>query len=54
MRKHLEDLLPSDQDSNTTYQHLRAISHQFRDGVLDSFFDTQSGLFDLTRTYGVF
>lgn len=53
-RKHLEDLLPSQQDSDSDYQQLRRLSHQFRDGVLNLFFDSHSGLFELTRVYGVF
>ncbi len=53
-RKHLEELLPGRQDCDSVYQNLRQLSHQFRDGVLDLFFDSKSGLFELTRVYGVF
>jgi predicted nucleotidyltransferase len=53
-RKHLEDLVPAEQDSDPLYQKLRKVSHQFRDGVLELFFDSQSELANLTRFYGVF
>ncbi|HMF78732.1 MAG TPA: nucleotidyltransferase domain-containing protein [Bryobacteraceae bacterium] len=53
-RKRLEALLPAQQDDDPIYQHLRQISHRFRDGVLDLFFDVESGLFELTKVYGVF
>src|SRR6266540_179072 len=53
-RKHLEHLHPDQQDADLTYQHLRRLSHQFRDGLLVLFFDAQSGLAELTTSYGVF
>lgn len=53
-RTHLEELLPGQQDRDPVYQDLRRHSHEFRDGVLDLFFDSKSGLFELTRVYGVF
>jgi predicted nucleotidyltransferase len=53
-RVHLENLLPSEQDEDPLYQDLRQLTHQFRDGVLDLFFDAKSGLAELTRIYGVF
>jgi hypothetical protein len=53
-REHLEKLLPSQQDTDPLYQDLRGASHQFRDGVLDLFFDHKSSLSELTRIYGVF
>jgi hypothetical protein len=53
-RKHLEELAPAQQESDSVYQNLRRLSHEFRDGVLDLFFDSDSGLFELTKIYGVF
>ncbi len=43
-----------DYESDEVFQHARSISHEFRGGVLDLLFDTRSGLFELTKTYGVF
>jgi predicted nucleotidyltransferase len=53
-RTHLEELLPEDQDGDFVYQELRQISHRFRDGLLELFFDSESGILELTRMYGVF
>jgi len=53
-RRHLESLRPESQEGDSTYQQLRQLSHEFRDGVLELFFDAQSGLFELTKIYGVF
>jgi len=53
-RGHLEALLPERQDDDEVYQELRGLSHQFRDGLLELFFDQQSGLSELTKLYGVF
>ena len=52
--KHLEMLPEEQQAQDATYNRLRRITHEFRDGLLDLFFDSQSGLLDLTRMYGVF
>ena len=41
-------------DEDETYQRARALSHTFRDGLLEFFFDPQSEMGDLTRNYGVF
>lgn len=32
----------------------RRLSHDYRDGLLELFFDQKSGLFNLTKNYGVF
>jgi len=53
-RKHLEQLLPENEEGDRIYQDLRALSHEFRDGLLDLFFNKDSNLFELTRIYGVF
>ncbi|HEY6393226.1 MAG TPA: hypothetical protein VIX89_18235 [Bryobacteraceae bacterium] len=53
-RSHLEHLLPEQQDDDSVYKDVRELSHRFRDGLLAMFFDRQSGLYELTRLYGVF
>jgi predicted nucleotidyltransferase len=53
-RKHLEQLVPEREPTDRIYQDLRELSHEFRDGLLDLFFDKESDLFELTRIYGVF
>jgi predicted nucleotidyltransferase len=53
-RNHLDKLRESDADDDTTFQKARGFSHDFRDGVLELFFDEDSGMCDLTKTYGVF
>jgi predicted nucleotidyltransferase len=53
-RKHLEELREADADSDEVYQQARILSHQFRDGLLALFFDVDSGLDAMTKTYGVF
>lgn len=53
-RKHLEELLLNNQDTDAIYNELRSASHQFRDGILNLFFDPKSELGELTRMYGVF
>jgi len=53
-RDHLEKL-PSDSDpSDSTWAEARRITHQFRDALLELFFDEKSRLYDLTKMYGVF
>ncbi|MDX1984585.1 MAG: nucleotidyltransferase domain-containing protein [Bryobacteraceae bacterium] len=53
-REHLETLPEDDADRDPTYQKARQLSHRFRDGLLEFFFDKESGLDELTRNYGVF
>jgi hypothetical protein len=53
-RKHLDKLQESEADGDKTFQKARELSHDFRDGVLEFFFDEDSGMCDLTRIYGVF
>jgi hypothetical protein len=52
-REQLEKLEPSQYDTNETFQRGRKLSHDFRDGLLELFFDKQSGLYELTKEYGV-
>lgn len=41
-------------ESDAVFQEARHLSHDYRDGLLDLFFDQKSGLFNLTKNYGVF
>jgi hypothetical protein len=52
-RKCLEDL-DSDSYDDETFDHARKLSHDFRDGLMDLFFDQKSEMLELTRNYGVF
>ena len=53
-RERLEAVTEEEASSDQTFQNARSLSHAFRDGLLTIFFDTQSGLEDLTKNYGVF
>ena len=53
-RNHLEDLSEADADTDKIYQHARGLSHTFRDGLLEFFFDPRSEMDELTKNYGVF
>jgi hypothetical protein len=53
-REHLTKLPEASADSDERYQRARGLSHQFREAVLDLFFDEKTGLYPLTRLYGVF
>ena len=53
-RKHLEDLEPEQYEADETLKRGRHLSHEFRDGLLELFFDDRSGLSELTKQYGVF
>lgn len=53
-RKRLEAIDSDQYESDEVFQDARRLSHAFRDGLLELFFDQKSGLFDLTRNYGVF
>ena len=53
-RDHLEELMEDCAHSDKLYQHARELSHTFRDGLQDFFFDHDSGLESLTKAYGVF
>lgn len=53
-RQYLEELSEDDAAEDELFQYARFLSHRFRDGLLDLFFDTQSGVDRLTRNYGVF
>lgn len=53
-RTHLDKLPEEQADNDEVYQAARQDSHDFRDGLLELFFDQNSGLEKLTKTYGVF
>jgi len=53
-RTHLETLTEDKADGDAIYQQARKFSHEFRDGLLDFFFDSKSELDSLTKNYGVF
>ena len=53
-RKHLDELREGDADVDRTFRKARGLSHDFRDGLLEFFFDEDSGMCDLTKIYGVF
>ncbi len=53
-REHLEKLTETEAEDDSVYQEARHLSHNFRDGLSELFFDTQSGMNDLTKIYGVF
>lgn len=53
-RKHLEELTPAQYEADEVFNRGRRLSHDFRDGLLELFFDEKSGLSRLTREYGVF
>ena len=52
-RDHLEKLDPEAASQDATWGEARRIIHDFNDALLDTFFDRQSRLYDLTRMYGV-
>jgi predicted nucleotidyltransferase len=53
-RNALEQLPPRPNPDDPVWSRARDVSHGFRDGLLDLFYDSESGLYDLTRMYGVF
>lgn len=53
-RERLEELEPPEYEADAIYQRVRRLSHEFRDGLLELFFDKPSGLYSLTKNYGVF
>ena len=56
-REHLDKLPPDADQSDAVYQEARSISHDFRDGLIELFFDgkdEKTALSKLTQIYGVF
>ena len=54
VRKHLEDLPPDPDRSDGVFKKAHELSHTFRDGLLELFFNESTELFQLTKIYGVF
>ena len=50
----LEKLPPRPDPADLVWGRARLITHSFRDGLLELFFDQNSDLFNLTKMYGVF
>jgi len=53
-REYLDDLPVDPSPQDATWDDARRITHEFRDALLDMFFDKQSRLYELTKMYGVF
>jgi predicted nucleotidyltransferase len=53
-RERLEGLEADEYESDSVYRRARELSHRFRDGLIELFFDEKSRLDKLTRMYGVF
>jgi predicted nucleotidyltransferase len=53
-RDSLDNLQEQDAATHPVYQRARMLSHEFRDGLLEFFFDRESGMEKLTQNYGVF
>lgn len=53
-RKVLEDMSEEDRGESDLYRAVQQATHEFRDALLEVFFDDQSGLGNLTKSYGVF
>ncbi|MCL5743130.1 MAG: nucleotidyltransferase domain-containing protein [Acidobacteria bacterium] len=53
-RHRLETVESEQYESDEVFQEARRLSHDYRDGLLELFFDQTSGLFNLTKNYGVF
>jgi hypothetical protein len=54
LRKRLDELDPQIQYEDETFLKARALTHQFRDALLDLFFERDEKLSSLTKIYGVF
>lgn len=53
-RNRLESLTEDKAEADEVFQAARQFSHEFRDGLLELFFDEKSGMEILTKNYGVF
>jgi predicted nucleotidyltransferase len=54
LRKHLDDLDAQSQYEDEVFLRARALTHRFRDALLDLFFERDKKLSSLTKIYGVF
>lgn len=54
-RSHLETLAQADASSDEVYERVRSLGHTFQAGLNRLFLeDNEAGIFELTKTYGVF
>jgi predicted nucleotidyltransferase len=53
-RDRLERLSDSEASTDETHKRARELSHDYRDGLIEFFFDDQSEMLNLTKNYGVF
>jgi hypothetical protein len=53
-RQRLEEVTEQEADADPVYQEARSLSHDFRDALMELFFDTSSSMNELTKNYGVF
>jgi hypothetical protein len=53
LRKGLENL-DADSYEDKAFGDARRLSHDFRDGLIDLFFDQKSQMYEMTKNYGVF
>ena len=53
-QKHLETLNEQPAENDDIHQEATRLTHTFRDGLLEFFFDSKSEMEILTETYGVF
>ena len=53
-RKRLDELREEDATDDPIHRRARRLSHDYRDGLLEFFFDKVSGMEQLTQNYGVF
>jgi predicted nucleotidyltransferase len=54
LRKHLDEMDPRTQYEDETFLEARKLTHQFRDALLELFFERNVKLSSLTKIYGVF
>jgi hypothetical protein len=53
-RDYLESLPPEPVPQDATWGAARRVTHDFRNALLELFFDEKSRLYNLTKMYGVF
>jgi hypothetical protein len=53
-RDHLQELESENDENDDVFKQARELSHDFRDGLIELFFDQPSRIYELTKNYGVF
>jgi predicted nucleotidyltransferase len=53
-RSRLDELEADKYETDELFREAREVTHRFREGLIELFFDEDSGLSELTKTYGVF